>query len=163
MDKRSEANLTTNFYPPCAEKVRAAEAQFFAKTGHHFVVTFGTRTAAQQHALFLQGPSVTKADAGHSSHNFGMAVDVAPNHNAGDCAFAPDFTVFEADNRTMTPEWAVLVACMKAQGLKWGGDWTTMRGDYGHFYVGPDSPQQDMRDALNGGGLPKVWEQFAQC
>ena len=161
MDDRSEANLTSNIFQPFADAVRAADAAFFAATGFHFVVIFGTRTFAQQHMLFLQGPSVTKADAGHSSHNFGMAVDIAPNHNAGDAAFVPDYAVFEADNKTMTPHWATVVQCMKAQGLKWGGDWVTMKGDYGHFYVGPDSPNQAMRDAFTSGGFQAVWDQFA--
>ena len=161
MDARSEANLTSNVFQPFADAVRAADAAFFAATGFHFVVIFGTRTFAQQHMLFLQGSGTTKADEGHSSHNFGLAVDIAPNHNDGDAAFVPDYAVFEADNRTMTPHWASVVQCMKAQGLKWGGDWVTMKGDYGHFYVGPDSPNQAMRDAFTSGGFQAVWDQFA--
>ena len=34
------------------------------------------RTDAEQHALYLQRPKVTNADAGQSIHNYGLAFDI---------------------------------------------------------------------------------------
>jgi peptidoglycan LD-endopeptidase CwlK len=54
-----------------------------AATGRKWVCTAGRRTMAEQTALWNQGRStpgsiVTKAPAGSSAHNFGLAADISP-------------------------------------------------------------------------------------
>ncbi len=74
-------------HPLFAERVR----QLFQKLkeeGYDFIVTQGLRTWEEQNALYAKGrtapgPVVTKAPGGHSQHNFGLAVDVAPNGTNG--------------------------------------------------------------------------------
>lgn len=52
-------------------------------TGCKWICTSGRRTMADQDKLYAQGrttpgPIVTKAPAGSSAHNFGLAADLAP-------------------------------------------------------------------------------------
>jgi peptidoglycan L-alanyl-D-glutamate endopeptidase CwlK len=152
MDQTSELRLA-KVHPLLAQKVRAAAA-LLAEGGVEIRVVQGLRTYAEQDALFAQGPTVTKARGGYSSHNFGMAVDVAPG--------APGA-------RSWTPNWVVsspgfkqMVAALKQKGLKWGGDWVTMKGDFDHFYLAgsPDTPTDEMRADFAAGGLPQVFANF---
>ena len=82
MDPRSEAVLK-DVDPVLADKVRAA-AETLASSGTFLLVVSGLRTAAEQNALYAQGRNgvpgniVTNAKAGHSMHNYGLAVDVVP-------------------------------------------------------------------------------------
>lgn len=55
-----------------------------ALAGQRYVVTSGTRTYLEQDALYAQGRTtpgkiITKAKGGQSNHNFGIAVDLAPD------------------------------------------------------------------------------------
>lgn len=151
MDPRSETNLAP-LMPEFAALVRAAHADFVAKTGGFFVVIQGLRTYAQQDALFAEGPNVTKARGGYSNHNFGMAVDVVPDAD-------PDTPGLQLDWNTAGPRWKVLIGCMLAQGLEWGGAWKNMKGDLDHFQwsAAPPTPTAADRAAFAQGGLPAVW------
>jgi peptidoglycan L-alanyl-D-glutamate endopeptidase CwlK len=56
------------------------------------VCTSGRRTMAEQHTLYCQGRTtpgniVTKADAGQSPHNFGLAADLCPLDEDGKLAW----------------------------------------------------------------------------
>lgn len=83
----------------------------------------GTRTYAEQHALFLQRPVVTRADAGQSNHNFGIAWDVGIFVN-GEYYDGSDRSPAKAkleeqayiDLRTNTK--------ITTPRVKWGGDWS---------------------------------------
>lgn len=68
--------------PGFKEKVIQLIAAIEGITGRKWIVTAGRRTMAEQRALYNQGRStpgniVTKAPAGSSAHNFGLAVDLA--------------------------------------------------------------------------------------
>jgi peptidoglycan L-alanyl-D-glutamate endopeptidase CwlK len=72
----------------------------------------------------MQRPQVTKADAGHSNHNFGVAWDIG------------DFT-----GGTYHPESAVykkVGEIGKKLGLEWGGDWHGFK-DEPHFQAVPET------------------------
>lgn len=153
-------------HPVLVAKVRAAAAVFAAQTGSFFVVLEGLRSYARSDALFaigrdaagnVVGKTVTNARGGWSNHNFGMAVDVAPDVDPQSPGFNPDWN-------TMHPDWKALVACMKAQGLAWGGDWKNMQGDLDHFQLAnvPATPVQADRDAFASGGLAAVWAIYPQ-
>lgn len=78
-------------------------------------VLSGTRTYAEQNALFRKGrfgdpsPKVTKARAGHSNHNFGIAWDIGIFQNGKYLGNSPLY--------------ARAAALGKTPGIEWGGDW----------------------------------------
>jgi len=155
MDKRSEAQLATVF-PGLATLVRNA-AEALAAEGTFLLVVSGLRTAAEQAALYAQGrtkpgPIVTKAKAGFSMHNYGLAVDVVP-YLSGPTGKL-NWTV-------NTPQFQAMVAALKAQGLVWGGDWKSFP-DYPHFQMPklPASPTTAMRADYGTGdtvAISTIW------
>jgi len=91
-------------------------------------VVQGVRTFAEQDALFEIGRrgivgerKVTNARGGESPHNFGEAVDVYPLEG-GKVGIPP-----VSDSR-----WQAIGNSGKAVGLKWGGDFKTLK-DYPHW------------------------------
>jgi peptidoglycan L-alanyl-D-glutamate endopeptidase CwlK len=83
IDARSQKNLDT-----LLPKVRPVMEAFVLEAKKHFqqlgvdcVVIAGTRTWAEQDAIYAQGRTkpgkiVTKARGGESRHNFGLAIDL---------------------------------------------------------------------------------------
>lgn len=155
MNARSEAALAT-VSPVLAGKVRDAAADL-ENAGTHLLVVSGLRTAAQQDALFAQGRTapghiVTNAAAGHSMHNYGLAVDVVPyiSGESGDLNWRPQ-----------TPQFAAMVTALKAQGLAWGGDWVHFK-DEDHFQLSnvPANPSAAMISDYGPGdeaALKAIW------
>lgn len=101
--------------------------------GFPMFIANGLRTLEEQQALYAQGRTkpglkVTNVDgsdptkATHSpqADGFGHAVD-----------FAFDAPNPWADNLP----WRAFGENAKALGLKWGGDWKTMKGDLGHVEI----------------------------
>ena len=117
-DSRSLADL--------APHVRAMAEQLLADAtaaGIPLTVTCTRRSAAEQTARYDQGrvtpgPIVTRAPAGYSYHEFGLALDVVPTE------------LLSLKNWGNTPEhraranelWARVGAIGKALGFRWGGD-----------------------------------------
>lgn len=155
MNARSEAALAT-INPALADKIRAGAATL-AANGTFLLVVSGLRTAAQQNALYAQGRTapghvVTNAKAGQSMHNYGLAVDIVPyiSGQAGDVNWRPD-----------TPQFKAMVTALKAQGLVWGGDWTSIK-DYDHFQMSglPNSPTHALQADYGTGdptALAVIW------
>jgi peptidoglycan L-alanyl-D-glutamate endopeptidase CwlK len=94
--------------------------------GFRMIVTDGVRTTAQQQALFAKGrhgnpgPIVTKADGllRRSNHQakldgFGYAVDMCFLVGSGQASWDPSLP------------WRLYGEMAKAQGLAWGGEFTT--------------------------------------
>jgi peptidoglycan L-alanyl-D-glutamate endopeptidase CwlK len=98
-----------------------------AAVGITIEILSGLRTYAEQDELFAQGRTkpgkiVTKAQGGHSNHNFGIAFDVG---------------VFEGSNYIEeSPAYAEVGVIGKGLGLSWGGDWKFK--DEPHFELRPD-------------------------
>jgi peptidoglycan LD-endopeptidase CwlK len=155
MDQRSEAQLAM-VCPDLATLVRNA-AEILAAQGTFLLVVSGLRTAAEQDALYAKGrttpgPVVTKAKAGFSMHNYGLAVDVVP-YLSGQTG-ALNWTV-------STPQFQAMAAALKAQGLVWGGDWKSFP-DYPHFQMPrlPATPTTAMRTDYGAGDtadLSAIW------
>lgn len=99
--------------------------------GCDYVAISGTRSCAEQNALFAQGRTkagkkVTNAKCGESNHNFGIALD---------------FGVFDGgrylDNDEPTRARRVHAAVGEIaarHGVEWGGNWVTFV-DAPHFQV----------------------------
>lgn len=168
MNPNSEQILTL-VHPTLATKIKAA-ADLLMKLPNpiELRVVQGLRTNAQQDALYAQGRSVltdthgnklkivTNAKGGQSSHNYGLAVDVVPNVTGTGIDtkqwWQPDWDIASVNFKTM-------VAALKGQGLAWGGDWKTMKGDYDHFYLAntPANPSAMMQHDLATGGLTLIY------
>jgi len=118
------------------------------------VVTCGLRTWAEQDALFDQGRTqpgsiVTKAPGGHSAHNFGYAVDVAPSDGVG------------IDWSGKDAKWNEILSKAPSCGLNEGAMWRTFP-DEPHLYLQecPANPDDTMRWDFQEKGMPAVWASF---
>lgn len=99
---------------------------------------FTLRTFAQQDALFQQGRTkpgkiVTKARAGLSYHNYGLAIDIVLVKDTDkdgdfDSAVWDMKSDFDGDKKS---DWMEVVQIFKEYGWEWGGDWKFV--DAPHF------------------------------
>jgi len=164
MDITSETRLS-QVDPVLEKKVHIAVAQIALEHGIEVHVAQALRSVADQDALYAKGRTVLKdasgkavhivtyARGGYSSHNFGLAVDLVPGV-LGKVVWTPNW---DAED----PAYGYMASACKAAGLKWGGDWIGRKKDLPHFYIGPDTPTDLMRLALNVHGLQYVWDQVA--
>lgn len=159
MNPGSEAVLAP-CHPLLAVKVRTVYNNLLNHNPLVVIHVFqGVRTYEQQNAEYAKGrtapgPVVTNAPGGFSSHNFGLAVDLAPGV-IGSSVWRPDWNWADWD-------FQLVIASCKAVGLAWGGDWKTMKGDYDHFYLpdAPANPTPQMRSDYAEGGLPYIYSQY---
>jgi peptidoglycan LD-endopeptidase CwlK len=135
LDPRSETNIAS-----LKREVQPSARALFekaAKNGIQIQIIAGTRSYAEQDALYCQGRNipyctqkglfkngaiVTNAKAGESNHNFGIAFDIG---------------IF--DGKKYLPEsskYNDVGKLGKELGLEWGGDWSSFR-DRPHFQLRP--------------------------
>ncbi len=124
-----------------------------AQAGTAILVTEGLRTWKEQDALYKRGRTippigrkywVTKARAGRSYHNFGLAFDIVVLDAIG-----------KADWNPKHPGWMVAGEFGAALGLEWGGTWKGFK-DLPHFqYTGGLSLDQCC--GLYPTGLNEIW------
>lgn len=125
-------------------KMQAKAREFMRVAGPSCKLISGTRTYAEQHAIFLQRPKVTNADAGQSNHNFGIAFDVG---------------IFQGGHyltgATKAEEQAYidLGAKIKAHvdGLAWGGDWSGGFKDRPHYELPTGKTLAQVRKLFESG------------
>ncbi len=142
-DERSEKVLKT--LVPKAEQ----QARLFLQKLHDANIAArligGTRTYAEQDALFAQGRTkpgniVTRARGGFSNHNFAIAWDIG---------------IFDGgDYLEDSPLYARAGKIGRDLGLEWGGDWKTIH-DEPHFQCRTGKTLADLRDLVraNGGDI----------
>ena len=127
-DPRSERNIATlqcDAQVAARRSLRAIRAALAAGTEARIIS--GTRTYAQQNALFRQGrfgnppPRVSNARGGQSWHNFGLAWDIGLFSNG----------VYLTDGAPYEP----LGVHGKVPGVAWGGNWTSFQ-DLPHYQFG---------------------------
>lgn len=125
VDPRSEKVIATLL--PEVQPIARALVQKAALSGIRIKVISGFRTYAEQDALYAQGRTtsgsiVTKAKAGYSNHNFGIAFDVG---------------VFEGNKYLDdSPKYKAVGVLGTDLGLEWGGNWKTIV-DQPHFQLRP--------------------------
>lgn len=105
----------------------------------------GTRTYAEQNALYAQGRTkpgnkVTNAKGGQSNHNFGIAWDIGIFKGGAYLGESPLYA--EAGP-------IVLAATL---GVEWGGNWTTIV-DQPHYQVATGKPTSQVRALFEAGTL----------
>ena len=103
----------------------------------------GTRTYAEQDALFAQRPKVTNARGGQSNHNFGIAWDVGIFENG---------KYYAGDTKKEDKAYVELGAFIKANvpGLEWGGDWKSFV-DKPHYQLATGKSVAQVRALLEKG------------
>jgi peptidoglycan L-alanyl-D-glutamate endopeptidase CwlK len=119
--------------------LRAAANELIERSyakGIPILITQGTRTIAEQNALYAQGrskpgPIVTNARGGASYHNYGLAIDFALLLPSGD---AVSWDMKRDGDKDRTADWNEVVNEAKKLGFRWGGDWKTFK-DYPHLQM----------------------------
>jgi peptidoglycan L-alanyl-D-glutamate endopeptidase CwlK len=122
--------------------------------GVHPIITQGLRTFAESDHLYALGRTivnpdgksaakpmgniVTKAKAGQSYHNYGLAIDFALVINGA--------TTWDQNN----PNWITVVNIFKANGFTWGGDFNGSFKDYPHLEQKFGHTWQDLLVLYNG-------------
>lgn len=141
-DARSERLIAT-LHP----RAQALTRTFLARvrdSGIDARVISGTRTYAEQEALYRQGrwgnPGriVTKARGGHSNHNFGIAWDIGIFANG---RYLPESPLYdEAAQVGVVPE------------IEWGGHWRSFP-DRPHYQLATGLPIASVRMSFESGAV----------
>lgn len=126
MDARSLSNLQTlhpKFQPSAIQAW--TEAQGAMPSNVQIVVIQGLRSFAESDALYAQGrtkpgPIVTKAAAGQSYHNYGLAFDF-------------QMLTDGKEDDIVGPHWMQVVSIMEKYGMFWGGNFPEGFHDNPHF------------------------------
>lgn len=142
VDPRSEKVISTLL--PEVQPIARALVQKAALSGIRIKIINGFRTYAEQEALYAQGRTapgniVTKARAGYSNHNFGIAFDIG---------------VFEGNTYLgESAKYKAVGVIGMDLGLEWGGNWKTIV-DQPHFQLRPawaiDMTEKQMLAELRG-------------
>lgn len=126
MDTRSQA-IIDGLHPKFKPSVQAAweEAQAAMPSNVQIILISGMRSFAESDALYAQGRTapgeiVSKAKAGQSYHNYGLAFDFSMLTNG-------------KEDDVVGPNWMKIVAIMKSHGMTWGGDFPEGFHDDPHF------------------------------
>jgi peptidoglycan L-alanyl-D-glutamate endopeptidase CwlK len=143
------ARLVATLAPSLAEVASDLLAEC-AAAGVRLEVTQALRTWEDQDRLYAQGRTapgaiVTRAPAGYSYHNFGLAFDVVVLDDAGAYVW-----------NTRHSGWVAAAATGKRLGLAWGGDWKSFH-DIPHFEQRGALRLDRCRELYGEGGLAAVW------
>jgi peptidoglycan L-alanyl-D-glutamate endopeptidase CwlK len=140
-DPRSEDAIATLL--PKAQVLARKFMNAAANAPFQVKLLSGTRTYAEQDALFAQRPKVTNARGGQSNHNFGIAWDVGIFVNG---------KYYEGKTAAEDKAYADLAALIKGalQGLEWGGDWKTFQDDP-HYQLATGKTVSQIRALLEKG------------
>lgn len=126
-DPRTEGNIHTLLpvAQVAARHLLLTARDKFNSAGMTVKILSGTRTYAEQDALFSQSPKVTNARGGQSNHNFGIAFDVGV-FAGGEYYDGSDKSPARA--RMEEQAYIDLRAATKASvpEIEWGGDWSSI-------------------------------------
>lgn len=149
-------------HPKVREEVgRAYEEICNALTGRAICrFSYTLRTFAEQDALFAQGRTkpgrvVTKAKAGQSYHNYGLALDIVllvDRDNNGTFETAVWDTVKDFDGDAVA-DWMEIVRIFRRYGWTWGGEWNFK--DNPHFEKTFGHKWQDLLKLHQAGRVDK--------
>lgn len=140
-DPRSELNIM-NLIPAAQAKAREFMAAVAGQPLTYRILS-GTRTYAEQNALFGKKPKVTNARGGQSNHNFGIAWDIGIFGNG------KYYTGATAKEEKAYDALGALIKT-KVAGLEWGGDWKSFK-DKPHYQLATGKSVKELRDLLEKG------------
>ena len=164
MDPSSEARLQ-QVVPQLSAIIHHMDEILVAENIHIHVVQ-GLRSWNDQLAEWLKGRDadgniidksqvVTHAPPGHSWHEFGMAVDVAPFDAHG----KPEWGL---DDPVWGPIWRRIIGLGESLGLYSGDEFVHCPKDDPHFQLTgtfPVSPNDEVRQIFKDAGMPEVWKE----
>lgn len=143
IDARSQRNLDTLLpkVRPVMEAFVTEAKKYFSEKGVDCIVICGTRTYAEQDAIYAQGrtkpgPIRTKAKGGESRHNFGLAIDLG--------LFAGGKYL---EDSSLYDHIGAVVA--KFPTLEWGGNWKFVDEPHVEYRTGLTTAQ--MADKVKAG------------
>lgn len=151
-DDRTEANIAT-----LLPKAQVAARKFMVLANSKFPLTVkilsGTRSYAEQNALFAKRPKVTNARGGQSNHNFGIAWDVGVfeggKYYTG--ANSKENKAYSDLAKLMKPELSYAQAKLPENKLlDWGGDWKSIV-DMPHYELHTGKSVSSIRALLEQG------------
>lgn len=145
---------TDLLYAPFLAKLQALLDDAMGQ-GHAFWVVEGYRSYTRSEELYAQGrskqgPVVTRARAGQSAHNFGIAADLVLDGYLERAGLQPDYR---------PDSYEPLRALAPKHGLVWGGGWAGLK-DYPHVQLPNWVTAVDLyplREAFSTGGLTAAW------
>ena len=140
-DNRTESCIET-LIPAAQIKARAFLNAVKGQPLTYRIIS-GTRTYAEQDALFAKRPKVTNARGGQSNHNFGIAWDVG---------IFEDGKYYEGKTKKEEKAYSDLGALIKKSvaGLEWGGDWKKFV-DKPHYQLATGKSVAQVRALLEKG------------
>lgn len=106
------------------------------KQGVVVKIICGTRTYAEQDALYNKRPKVTNARGGYSYHNFGVAIDLGIFSGSK----------YEEGDRLYR---ALYNACGAPEGFEWGGNWRSIVDCPHYQYAAYGSSVSSIRAKFN--------------
>lgn len=138
-EKQKNEELLATLLPEVGELARRHLA-LSEEAGIDLLVVQAERTYSAQAALYATGRTrpgriVTNAMPGYSWHNFGRAYDVAIVGEAGRLMWEG-------------PRYRKVGQLGTGIGLVWGGDFSAIRGDLGHFEYHPGLTLAEARAAF---------------
>lgn len=142
-DSRSEALLHTVL--PGAQRLARLFLRVCIRNGFDVRILSGTRSYAEQDALYRQGrngnkgPRVTNARGGQSLHNFGIAWDVG--------VFREGRYISDGADLAYTR-----IAALRPSRVEWGGDWQSLK-DMPHYQVATGLELAEVRRRFEAGEL----------
>lgn len=120
---------------PALRKEATEILEWAWKKGIRLRYTHTLRTFAEQDALYAQGRTksgkvVTKAKAGQSYHNYGLAIDITLLSEDGKSLIWD--LKHDGKDLGVAPDWLEVAEEFKKRGWVWGGDFKRFK-DYPHF------------------------------
>jgi peptidoglycan L-alanyl-D-glutamate endopeptidase CwlK len=137
-DERTEKNIAT-LYPKAqiaARQFMQAIVPIMESRGITAKIISGTRSYAEQDALYAKRPKVTNAKGGYSNHNFGTAWDIGLFNNKKYLEDSPFYRECGKIGESL--------------GLEWGGSWKSIV-DEPHFQVKTGLTMAQMRERVASG------------
>jgi len=140
-DQRTESNIM-RLIPAAQIKAREFMNAIKGQPLTYRIIS-GTRTYAEQDALFAKRPKVTNARGGQSNHNFGIAWDVGIFENGN---------YYRGNSKKEDKAYIALGGLIKARvsGLEWGGDWKKFV-DKPHYQLATGKSVAQVRALLESG------------
>ncbi|MBF0104364.1 MAG: M15 family metallopeptidase [Deltaproteobacteria bacterium] len=115
------------------------------KEGLNILVLEGYRSLERQKMLYQSKAGVTRAAAGQSLHNYGLAADVV---------------FYDSQDRPSWSEghnWQRLGEIGKELGLVWGGDFKSI-SDKAHFEYHPGMTLREVKKTYRSKGMAALWQ-----
>ena len=148
-DARTEKNIATLL--PAAQKIARQFMKEAASFSLRVSILSGTRTYAEQDALYAIGrtvqmnrKTVTNAKGGRSNHNFGIAWDVGLFDGTGH--------YLDGKKKSDQVAYADLASLIKQNipNIEWGGDWRTFV-DPPHYQLATGKSADQVRTTFEAG------------